>query len=654
MVPSLELQIPAILGDAQSQNPLLLSNAYSPGGSLNIYMDKVGQIKTVDGWTKQNASAFTTDGGASAAMLRALYMYRKIAAGSTTRQVIFALDDQVNEFELNYSTDLGATKTLISDFGAGSVGSIPDFAVFGDSLCVVNGVIAPSFWDGTTFTVGGATQLAAPTLTDAGAGNLNGAGYKYRIVPIKANQVRKPGSVASAALQVQNRRIDVDWTADADTDVIGYEVWRTTGSGMDFYLVTFVSGRTTVNYDGDTLPDADLITRPVMSVVAAHGDAPPTGAFFCKPYKQRMLYGRTTNGPRTWWISDPGDPDSVYLDRSYVDCTDAQSLGDVSTGGTEDFEGVFVMWLQKSVWFFSGTGTVIDNVLDWRLRRQSARTGTVHHRTVMRVSKDAAYTDAEGTIQRTSGNMLAYLTPEKDIRLLDGRGNDTIISFPKADTLARINVSAWEKSYAYDDRTRGMFVWVFPADSDTEPSLSVAWNYWHGTWHEWTGTSFGHVCSAESTSVVNMLLAGEALKATGGFVYHLWNGNTRAGADITATLMTKPIYPPYEEGGPAEMRHEKRFETAFLRFPKDASPTTISLGILPHDADDSDSPSITRSLTGTSRKRIPLRQLSSDTNPGRYFHGVGCRLKITSTSSSGPWTLQGIFIEYQPLPGTAH
>ncbi|HYE78383.1 MAG TPA: hypothetical protein VEI97_10375, partial [bacterium] len=576
-IPSLTHSIAAILGDAQSQNPLLLADAYSSGGSLNLYIDKLGRVRGVEGWTKKNNAAVPTNTGNSAAMLRSLFMYRKIAAGSTTRQLLIALDDQTDEFELYHSTDLGVNWTFIVDLGAGSANSIPDWAVIGDELFFTNGVVVPRMWNGSSLTTAGATQLAAPTLADAGAGNLNGAGYKYRVVPIKANKTRKPASAASSALQVQNKRITVSWTADADVDVIGYEVWRTTGSSLDFYLVTFVSGRLTVSYVGDTLPDSELITRPAMSVVAAHGDPPPTGAYFCKAWKGRMLWGRTDSAPRKWFISDPGDPDSVYQDRSYVDCTDAASLGDVSTGGTPDFEGMFVIWCEKSVWFLSGTGVLINQILDWRLRRQSARTGTVHHRTVVRVPDGAVYTDQNGTVQRTRGSHLAYLTPEKDIRLLNGDGDDTIISFPKTTTLARLNPSHWRKAYAYDDSTHGMFVWVFPVDNGTEPSIAVAWNYWYGTWHEWDAHNFGHVCQAESATAANLLLAGEARTATGAFIYQLWNGDSRNGDNITYTLMTKPIYPPVFPGGLPDVMQEKRMEAAYLMFEKDASPTTITL-----------------------------------------------------------------------------
>lgn len=643
---TLTLAIQAVLGDAQAHNPLALSAAYSSSGSVGLYMDKMGQLSVVGGWLRQNAAAKTTDTGASTAIARALYMFRKFAAGTFTRQLIAYLDDGVNEAELHYSTDLGATWTLMQDLGAGSIGAIPCFDVFGDELIITNGVVAPRIWTGAAISTAGATQLAAPTLADTGAGPLNGSGYKYRLVPIKANKVRKPGSIASASLDVQNRTITVSWTADADGDVIGYELYRTTGSGLDYYLVHYIDGRTTVTY-ADSLSDKDLITRQVLAVVASHGDPPPSTSDFVVVHKGRAWYGLKA---RTWYWSDPGDPDSVYQDRSYLQLTDAQSLGDVSTGGTGEFNGQLVLWCRNSVWTVSGTGQVIEGITDWRKKRQNPKTGTVSWRTVVRVPAGAIYTDAQGEVRRTAAAMLGFLTPQKDIRLFDGK-DDVVISFPKTDTLARINTAADHKSFGYDDAAHGMFVWVIPSDNATEPDRSIGWNYNFGTWHEWSGTSFAHVALAESSSEQSVLIAAEAAIATGAFFYRLWSGNTKDGSSVTATYLSKPIYPPIEQDGAPDYTQEKRIESVAVMFPKDASPTSIVVGFLPVDAADGDTPEIERTVDGSSRVRVPARQTGAGTNPGRYYHGCGFRFKLTSTATSGPWTLQGLQFIVQVLTG---
>lgn len=649
MIQPLSLTIGAFLGDSQAQSVWSLPSIYSSSGSQNLYINKLGQIRTIDGFTRQAEEPYLTNTGGSSAMVRGLYMFRRIAAGTTTRQLMIVLDDQVNEWELWSSTDLGVSQTFIADLGASSVGYIPDWATFGDQLFITNGVMTPRMWDGTTLTLVGGTQLAAPTLADGGAGALNGAGYKYKVIPILANKVRKIGSVASASLDVQNRCITVSWTADADSNVLGYEIWRTTGSGLDFYLVAYSDGRTVVSFT-DVMTDRDLLTRAVLSVVASHGDAPPAGLYFCVPHKGRMWWGRTDTFPRRWYWSDPGDPDSVYTDRNYTDCTDAKSLGDVSTGGTGDFEGMIVLWHEKTVWTISGTGQIVEGVIDWRKRRSNAKTGAVTHRAVVRVSEGAVYLGQEGGPIKTRGNMLAFLTPQKDVRLFDGQ-NDTIISFPKKDTLARLTKAHAHKAYAYDDEDHGMYVWVLPVDGGTEPSLSVAWNYWYGTWHEWPGTNFGHVVTAESSANVNLLIAGEARTSSGAFLYQLWSGGTQAGADIVATFMSKPIYPPLVDGGPPNISQEKRLESILLLFEKEAFPVNFTFGFLPHDAADGDTPTIVRAaLNASSRVRIPARMGPAATNPGKFFFGTGWRLKLTSTAS-GPWTLKAMDQTYLPLAG---
>lgn len=652
-MPLLSQLIPALLGDAQSQNPLLLSTAYSPGGSLNLWINKLGQILPISGYMRQNAVPHVTDAG-SAALIRALYQYRKIAGGNTTRQVLLVLDDGVDEWQLCYSTDLGATCVMVDNLGATVVGRIPDFSTFGDQVFITTGVTLPKMWDGAMLSDVGGVQLASPTLAVGAAGDPNGT-YRVRIVPIKTDGSRKIGSSASAALNVANKQITVNWTADADVTVGGYEVWHTSGSGLDYYLEAYVDGRLTVTYT-ITLPDWDLITRAVMAVVAAHGDPPPVGVYFCVPHKGRMFWLKTDEFPRRSWWSDPGVPDSVYTERSYTECTDAQSIGDQLVGGTGDYEGMLILWMEKNVWVISGTGTLQNNVIDWRKRRSNANTGTVSVRTVLRVPKGAKYADQDGNVQSTPTNVLAFLTPEKDIRTFDGK-SDTIISFSKSDTLKRLNTVNARKSYGYADDAHGMLCWVFPADDETEPSLTVAWNYIYGTMHEWAGTRFGHVLPTETETENNILLAGDArVVAPMGLIYRLWEGENQDGEPIVATLMTKPLFPPVPVsvigGSGPDIGYEKRLDRLNLLFGRQLGLTSIVVSILPYDAGDDDTPEIIRDpLWATSRLTVPCRQKAGDANPGKYFHGVGWRIKISSTSVGGPWTLMGIEQLYAILQG---
>lgn len=640
---TLTLQIPAILGDAQSQSPFVLSNAYSPQGSKNLWINKLGQIRLISGYAAQHGAAYTTDTGASAALIRGMYFYRKVAAGAVTRQLLFVLDDGNNEWELYYSTDLGATRTLILDFGSTPVGKIPMFAMMGTELFMVNGVSTARMWNGTSLVSVGATQIAAPTAADNGAGPMNGS-YRYRVVPVKAGNVRKPGSVTSTAYQYQNRQTTLSWTADADTDVLGYEIYRTTGSSIDFYLVTYSEGRTVVTYN-DTMSDGMLITRAAMALTAPVGDPPPTGCYDCEPHKLRMWWCGTDTYPlRAWW-SDPGDPDSVYQDRSYTEFADAQSVGDTLKGATGEYEGTIIFWCERSVWVISGTGALINGYTDWRKRRSNATTGTVSKRTVVRVPQGAVYYDHSGEKVTVDRNMLAFLSPNKDIRLFNGT-NDFVMSYAKTETLARINSQYVYKAWGYNDVAHNMYVWVVPIDNSTEPNYSIAWNYVYGTMHEWDGTNFAHGAVVESTTEQNIVLAGEARTATGAFIYKLWTGDAQAGANITGTLFTKPLYLPIVADGPPDIQQEKRVEALTLLFDKDGSPTTLSIKVHPYNAAAGDTPQFTKSVVGSSRVRVPIRQGQSDPNPGRFFHGVGVVFEITSEATTGPWTLQALTVDY--------
>jgi hypothetical protein len=105
------------------------------------------------------------------------------------------------------------------------------------------------------------TAAPLPTFTSTGAGNLVGR-YAWRIVSLVGTK-QKPTSVASATytLTAATSGGHVDWTADTDEAVTGYEIYRTDGSGANFYLEGKVSGRFTTMFtvggSGDT--DTEIV-----------------------------------------------------------------------------------------------------------------------------------------------------------------------------------------------------------------------------------------------------------------------------------------------------------------------------------------------------------------------------------------------------------
>jgi len=601
----------------------------------------------------------TTDTGASTTLLRELYSYRSSSGGAFTRHIIGCFDDVTNEFEIWRSTDSGATWTFLQDLGSGSINSIPDFAQIGNTLIFTNGVVAPRTYDGTAWATAGGTQLAAPTLSGTTSGNLSG-NYKWKVLPVYALGVRNIASVASASTSIVDQQKLVTWTQDASA--IGYEVYRTTGTGAVFYFVDNVDGSATVTYT-DNIPDITILENRVLQ---EHGDAPPTGSYFCEAHKQRMWYGRTDTNPRRVAWSDPGDPDSVHSEN-YLEFGDAESFGDVLTGMLGDYEGRLIVFLERSIWTVSGTGQIIGNIIDWSRTKTNAQVGTVSKRSVVRVPAGSKFSDSRGAIQTTSAVSVAYFTPLGDIRLFDGE-NDVVISSPKRDDFLTFNYAQRGKIFAISDVERAEITWCYPTGSNTEPNIAATWNYRWGVWYEreWP---FSCGLSTETSSEANLLLGGSNSAATGGYAYELWSGNSFDGANIETIWMTKTLYGVNDQGQPA-LAHTKRFRWIDILFLTEAN-TTLTIEWLPGHTPDlgaasgsetfSPAPYTLLSADGDTFLTASGDSivLASDSTQVRvvlrgstgYLHDTGVRLRISDNAANGSWSLEALSLAYQILPG---
>lgn len=651
----------SFLGSQEGIHSIILPDIFSSGGSKNLWIDKYGRAKKIDGYAKQNAVAVTTNTGASATLLRELFSYRSSSAGSFTRHIIGCFDDGVDEFEIWRSTDSGETWTFLQDLGAGSVGVIPDFAQIGNTLIFCDGTVAPRTYDGTTWATAGGTQLAAPTLSGTTSGNLSG-NYKWKVLPIYAGGVRNISSAASASTSIVDQQRTVTWTQDASAT--GYEVYRTTGTGAIYYFVDNVDGSATVTYV-DNVADINLLENRVLQ---EHGDAPPTGSYFCEAHKQRMWYGRTDTNPRRVYWSDPGDPDSVHTDN-YLEFGDAETLGDVVTGMLGDYEGHMVVFTERSIWTVSGTGQIIGNIIDWSRTKTNAQIGTVSKRSVARVPAGSKYADAEGNMQITRAVSIAYWTPLGDIRLFDGE-NDVVISHPKKDDLLTFNYSQREKIFCIPDIERAEITWCYATGSNSEPDTAVTWNYRWGVWYE-RSWNFSCGLSTETASDANLLLGGSNATSRGGFAYELWSGNSFDGSNIEAIWMTKTLYGVNDQNQPA-LAHTKRFRWADLLFLTDSLTTLTIEWMSGHTPDlgaatasQTFSPAAYSILTqdigdtiitatgdtmvlasSSSQIRVPLASSSGD-----YIHDTGIRLRVGDNAQNGSWSLEAMSLAYQILPG---
>lgn len=651
----------AFKGTQEGIHSIILPEIFSSGGSVNLYMDKYARAKKILGYSKQNSTAVTTNGGGSATLMRGIMPYRNVAGGSTVRQLLGVFDDGTNEWEVWYSNDNGVTWTFSTDLGSGPLGIPPDYSQFGDNLYLTNGSSTVRKWNGSTLSVAGRTQ--SPTIASAvGAAGLLVGTYNWKLVSMIGG-ARQAGGVPSTALALHDKQATLTWTADPDTTVTGYELYRTSGTGEVYYFVDYIDLRATVTYTDNT-SDLSILENRVM---AEHGDAPPTGVYFCEPHKQRMWWGRTNTYPTRVYWSDPGQPEDV-LSTNFLDFSDGETIGDRVTGMIGNVEGKLTVFTERAVWSVSGTGQTIGNIVDWSRIKTNVQVGSVSHRTAVRIPAGAKYTDQEGKTQILDTVTLAYLTPLKDIRVFDG-DNDITISHPVKTTLQRLNYQFRSNCFAITNGELGEIAWLFPADSAGEPSYAVVWNYRWGVWYvrEW-GFSCG--VELETATDSSILLAGSRSTTTGGYCYLLWNGQNFDGSNITAKWMTKTLYGVNPASQPA-MSNTKRFRWVDFLFETEQTATLLVEwleGSAPDNGDaigsatlspeasyiyTSDGLRIT-TVTGdpitVSELSTSLRVKFKDTS-GTYPHDEGLRLRISDTSTNGSWSVEALNLFYQIMPG---
>lgn len=638
---------------------------FSSGGCKNLFIDKFGRAKKINGYAKKNSSAVTTDTGGSATLVRGLCAYRSTGSGTITRQLLGMFDDGVNEFELHKSTNDGQTWTFVNDFGAGSIGTVPDFAQFGDTLYITNGVVNPKKWSGTALSTAGRTQSPTPTAAvSASVGNLSGS-YLYKLVSVFSDGTRKAGSVSSSSISLQDKQGSLTWTADADVTVNGYEVYRTTGTGAVFYFVDYVDGRVTAAYT-DNIADLDILENRVME---EHGDPPPV-AYFVEPHKQRMWYARTDTYPTRAYWSDAGLPEDVSTDN-FLDFSDSETIGDRITGQLGNFEGRHVIFTERAIWTVSGTGNVIGNIVDWNRIHTNAQTGCPTHRAMTRLPAGAKYPDQNGKIQLTTTATVAYLSSLGDIRLFDGE-SDLTISYPEKTVMDTFNYAQRHKAFCVTDKARNEVAWIIPTSDNTEPNTAVVWNYRWGIWYtrDW---GFGHAIELENSSDASFLLAGSNSTTTGGYIYTLWSGNSFDGSSITSRWMTKTLYgkPAQQPDGDPVMSARKRWRWVDLLLATEQT-STLTVEWLPGHANDDDAAIASKTVSsassyladstgnriasatgdeivlggGTVEIRAILKSSSGD-----YLHHEGCRLRIGDSGTTGAWALEAMNLAYQVLPG---
>jgi len=641
------LPVTSFLGTYEGVNQVVGLDIFSPSGSENMYIDRLGRARKIPGYTEATASPLTTDTGGSAAAIRGLFFYTDFAPGTTIREIIAVLDDGVNEYEIWKSSNDGVTWSFLSDISAASSGKIPNFAQLGQEVYITNGVVAPRKYDGTSVTVAGATQ--SPTITPAanGAGLLDGS-YRWKLVSVESDGTRAAGSPASDTLQLAEGQATLSWTADPNGDVTGYEIYRTTGTGSTYWFVGYVDGRLTVAYDDNADDDTILANRALQE----HGDPPPVGAYYCEPFKERMWWLATDVFPDRGWFSDPALPWSVGS-NNYLNFQDSENAGDGIKGAIGNYQGMFVVFKERSIWTVSGTGALVGGIIDYYRRKTNAQTGTVSDRTIVRVPAGAQWRTASGVVTSTNKPTLAYLTPAKDIRLFDGDG-DTVISQSVKDSLATLNDAQRGQCHALHNPEEGQITWFYPDGASTTPDRAVTWNYRYGVWYRW-GDYSGVVSAvtAESTTGSQLLLIGD----TAGDVHTFWSGATFNGATFDAKWMTGTMVgtrgESQEEGMisniPA-LAYTKRWRWLDLLIETNASVSLVVEWFRGHADDEASAVgSVTFSPDDTTRNTTQKKLLLKTAQD--YFHDQGLRLRVSNQAGSGQWAVEGFTLAFQVMEG---
>lgn len=636
---------PTFLGEDEGINPIVLPEVFSSGGSLNLYIDELGRAKKILGYTQQNSTAVTQNGSGDASVNSGFASY----FNGTTETLIGAWRDGVNEYEYWTSTDQGATWTYGSvDLGA--AGGAISAVQYGNTLFLAN-TAGNRKYNGSSFSTVGGTQSPQPTAADSAGGNALNGTYKYKLVSVKADGVRSPGSLASTAVQVQNEAVSLSWSADADTNITGYELYRTTGTGNIYWFVTLIEGRTTVAYVDNT-PDRIILENRALQ---EHGDAPPASQY-CALHKDRVWWFAQPSSVSRGYFSDVGLPESVGA-NSLLDFTEPDGKPSNCTGGVGGYEGRLIVGTIAGIWTVSGTGAVIGGIVDYRKQRTNAQAGWVSSNTVVRIPDGALFRDENGVAQKTDKVTLAYLTPLGDIRIFDG-DNDTVISNAVKGALVMTSNPALYQYYtAAHDELRGHVIWGFSTGGEYMNSF-VVWNYRYGVWYVWNlnnSTAFGawHVM-AKGSQNQTILLGGYT---NTGRCFKFWNGNNFNGAAIAAKWMSGTIYGRLgedtfgRESPLPNLASTKRWRWVDLVL-QSVSGVTLTVEWFNGQAGDSGTAigSTTTqpsdSSLDSSQRRVLLHTPTAD-----YLHDEGLRIRVSDSATTGSWALEGFALGFQVLQG---
>ena len=181
----------------------------------------------------------------------------------------------------------------------------------------------------------------------------------------------------------------------------------------------------------------------------------------------------------------------------------------------------------------------------------------------------------------------------------------------------------------------------------------------------------------ETSSDTQIILTGEAQTGKGGFCYKFFNGDSFDGSNIPARWITKVIYgqdTSWNTRSPQELTAMiKRFRWVDVIAEAD-SDVTLTVEWMSGSASDE---AVGKGSASKSLEPIGLQLITDDGNgidtddgsnitlpfdsvqkiinmegsTGDFIQDVGCRIRISDDAQNGSWSLEGMTLGYQLLPG---
>lgn len=616
-------------GEHEGISSFALADRFSPEGSQNMRLAKLGILRSVNGYSKLNAADIVTDTGSSAVKVVGLYHYISRSGGVATRRQVAVVDDGVDEYEIWHSTDGGATWVFLKDMGSGGVGLKPSFGQWENTLEICfGGALTPQEYDGSAVTDSGpATPPAAPTVAVGIAPGITGS-YKYKTAEIAAGGLIGSVSPASDSVTVNGKQVNL---TRASEGVDGYRVYRTTGDGAVFFWHSDHENGSSTPY-ADSITDRDLLENSRGNEPNV-GVAPIDGLRIVAPHRARVFYAGTNDNPNRLYYSDVGIGNGVGP-SAFLRIGEGEE-GDEITALFPEYEGELLIFKEHSIWRLAGDGRQTFDLV-----RTQAQKGTISKSAHALVPGGAKYTGANGEVAAIARSAVVYMT-EDDVRITDGI-SDTVISWGQQDTFASLAYQYRDQAWVEVYPPYNWVVFAIPTADGTY--TYCAWDWEHGTWHPLTGYP-NAACSAltESASAASVLMIGQAKTATGGEVYQMFTGNDLDGSNMTSTLRTRAM----DFGDPDMM---SVLEALSPVFEAAASSLVVTINVYKGLASTGASAffTTTTDTTGTNVNYVNTSPIYIKTD-GIFALDEAFVLEITYTGTS-EWGLAGYSTKHYDIP----